>query len=197
AQNWVKSIASAGGKKSASVEESTVSTSAAQSQELQLERRARVEFTAHEELMTKLDRIRSLAAHRLPAGATMEQLLDWMAEYVLQREDPVARKQRREERGTKPAASQSDNPRQVPAHVRDQVFTRDKGRCTFTSRGGHRCDSKHMLQLDHIVPVARGGKSTVDNLRLLCAYHNRLEAERLMGRSGPAIETTPGSVAPH
>ncbi|HEX6791571.1 MAG TPA: HNH endonuclease [Candidatus Krumholzibacteria bacterium] len=197
-ENWVKSTFSADGKKSASVEEATVPVSADKPQELQLERRARVEFTAHEELMEKLDRIRSLAAHRLPAGATMEQLFDWMAEYVLQREDPIERQRRRNARGKQPEVAPSDNPRQIPVHVRDQVFTRDKGRCTFVSAGGRRCDSKHMLQLDHIVPVARGGKSTVDNLRLLCAYHNRLEAERLMGRSGPAVETkAPVGVVPH
>ncbi|HEX6790663.1 MAG TPA: HNH endonuclease [Candidatus Krumholzibacteria bacterium] len=115
-----------------------------------------------------------------------------------QREDPVARKQRREERGTKPAASQSDNPRQLPAHVRDQVFARDQGRCTFVSAGGRRCDSSHMLPFDHKVPVARGGKSTLDNPRLLCAYHNRLEAQRLMGRSGPRSDAShPDSAVPN
>jgi 5-methylcytosine-specific restriction endonuclease McrA len=39
-----------------------------------------------------------------------------------------------------------------------------------------------VLQIDHVKPAARGGANTIDNLRLLCAYHNRLEAERLMGR---------------
>jgi 5-methylcytosine-specific restriction endonuclease McrA len=42
-----------------------------------------------------------------------------------------------------------------------------------------------VLQIDHIQPVARGGANTIDNLRVLCAYHNRLEAERLMGVGGP------------
>jgi hypothetical protein len=30
-------------------------------------------------------------------------------------------------------------------------------------------------------PIGRGGTNAVDNLRLLCARHNRLEAERVYG----------------
>lgn len=161
---------------------------------LKLERRARIEFTAHEELMTKLDRIRALVSHRLAGNSTLEQLIDYMAEYVLRREDPLERLRRRLEREKQPAATQSVNPRQIPAHVRDQVFARDKGRCTFKSPAGRRCSSTHLVQLDQIVPVARGGPSTVENLRLLCAHHNRLEAERLMGPCGPprGCAGTPG-----
>ena len=81
-------------------------------------------------------------------------------------------------------AAASNNPRQIPARLRDQVFARDK-RCTYVGPNGKRCGSVHVLQIDHIKPVARGGASTIDNLRLLCAHHNRLESERLMGRSAP------------
>jgi hypothetical protein len=38
-----------------------------------------------------------------------------------------------------------------------------------------------MLEFDHIEPVARGGTSTVDNLRLRCRAHNQYEAERIFG----------------
>jgi 5-methylcytosine-specific restriction endonuclease McrA len=179
------------GKKSSGLDEANASAAraddpgpAAPEPMLRLERRARVEFTAHEDLMTKLDRIRSLAAHRLPANATMEQLVNYMAEYMLRREDPVERQKRRES-GRQPVATHSNDPRQIPAGVRDQVFARDNGRCTYAGSNGKRCNSTHMLQLDHRIPVARGGKSTVENLRLLCAYHNRLEAERIMGRPCP------------
>lgn len=193
-QTCAKSTFSADGKKSATAAADASDGCGVQEPEkpaalippgvLQFERRTRVEFTAHEDLMSKLDRIRALVSHRLHGTATFEQLID-MAEYLLQREDPVERQRRREARGRQSAATQEDNPRHIPARVRDQVFARDKGRCTFTNANGRRCGSMKFVQLDHVVPVARGGASTVDNLRLLCAYHNRLEAERLMGRSGP------------
>jgi len=61
------------------------------------------------------------------------------------------------------------------------VFARDQ-RCTYVGPDGKRCDSTHVLQVDHIMPVARGGAAVIGNLRLLCAEHNRLESERLMGK---------------
>ncbi|HEV8479163.1 MAG TPA: HNH endonuclease signature motif containing protein, partial [Candidatus Eisenbacteria bacterium] len=46
---------------------------------------------------------------------------------------------------------------------------------------GRRCDSKRRIEFDHIVPVARGGKATVEGLRLLCHDHNQYEAEQAFG----------------
>lgn len=37
------------------------------------------------------------------------------------------------------------------------------------------------VQMDHVHEVARGGESTVENLRLRCHAHNQLEAERTFG----------------
>jgi len=62
------------------------------------------------------------------------------------------------------------------------VLEKDGGRCTFVSGNGTVCGSQHDLHFDHIVPWAIGGKSTVENLRLRCPAHNRLEAERQFGR---------------
>ncbi len=61
------------------------------------------------------------------------------------------------------------------------VAARDGERCTFIGDHGHRCESRAHLEYDHIVPVARGGPSTADNLRLRCRAHNQLEAERAFG----------------
>ena len=66
-----------------------------------LERRTRVEFTARQELLEKLERIRAIASHRLPARASMEQIINFMADYVIHREDPIKRHQRREARRLK------------------------------------------------------------------------------------------------
>ena len=158
---------------------------------VQFERRVVVQFSAHEAVMSKLEAVRSLASHRLPANAPLEQVIDFMADYFLRREDPKARHERREAKTTaKPVTSpQTSFARAIPAHVRDEVFVRDEGRCCYVGPDGKRCASKHVLQIDHIQPVARGGSASIGNLRLLCAYHNRLEAERLMGpvaaRPGP------------
>jgi 5-methylcytosine-specific restriction endonuclease McrA len=97
--------------------------------------------------------------------------------------DLVARLEKRKSR--KPACPSrrpaSENPRHIPASVVSAVWKRDGGRCTFVGDSGHRCGSSRHIQLDHIEPVARGGTSTVENLRLRCRAHNQLEAERAFG----------------
>jgi hypothetical protein len=50
------------------------------------------------------------------------------------------------------------------------------------SPGGRRCEDRRRLELDHIEPVALGGPSTVDCLRLRCRAHNILHAEETFGR---------------
>jgi hypothetical protein len=75
----------------------------------------------------------------------------------------------------------STNVRRVPASVRRAVRARDEDRCTFETDDGVRCEERRALELDHIVPVARGGESSVTNLRLRCRAHNQLEAERTFG----------------
>jgi 5-methylcytosine-specific restriction endonuclease McrA len=148
---------------------------------MKFERHTVVQFTAREGVFSKLEHVRLLASHRLPANASLEELIEFLADYFTQREDPKRRHERREAKHTaRREAPAPENPRQIPAQVRDDVFVRDQGQCTFV--GDHkRCGSAHALQLDHVVPVALGGSGEADNLRLLCAKHNRLEAERLMG----------------
>jgi hypothetical protein len=38
-----------------------------------------------------------------------------------------------------------------------------------------------MLEFDHVQPVARGGKASVEGIRLRCRGHNQYEAERAFG----------------
>jgi len=71
--------------------------------------------------------------------------------------------------------------RRIPAATRDAVFARDKGRCTYVGSNGERCAATHHLQIDHVMPYARGGTNTLGNLRLLCERHNKKEAERVFG----------------
>ena len=64
--------------------------------------------------------------------------------------------------------------RAIPAAVKRAVWRRDQGRCSYVDRtSGRRCGSQHLLQIDHVVPYARGGGAEPNNLRLLCAAHHR------------------------
>ncbi|MEJ2721446.1 MAG: HNH endonuclease signature motif containing protein [bacterium] len=71
--------------------------------------------------------------------------------------------------------------RHIPVKTRDAVFVRDRNRCTHIGTNGKRCKSTYRLQVDHIVPFAKGGTNSPSNLRLLCAKHNNHEAKRAFG----------------
>src|SRR5436190_1346751 len=45
------------------------------------------------------------------------------------------------------------------------------------------CTQTKQLTIDHVVPIARGGSNSMDNLQLLCQRHNKLKADRLAGES--------------
>jgi hypothetical protein len=81
---------------------------------------------------------------------------------------------------TRPADGQPSG-RHVPNAIRQTVCERDGDRCTFTGPDGRRCGSEWHLELDHIVPLAKGGATTANNLRTLCRRHNQLEAKREFG----------------
>ena len=80
---------------------------------------------------------------------------------------------------TKPAATTSTakpraSGRAIPAAVRRQVWQRDGGRCSYLDRQtGRRCNSRHMIEMDHILPYALGGGADPENLRLVCRAHHR------------------------
>jgi 5-methylcytosine-specific restriction endonuclease McrA len=69
----------------------------------------------------------------------------------------------------------------IPNAVRRHVATRDGLRCSYVSDSGCRCSARAFLQIHHEQPWARRGASVPENLRLLCALHNRLLAERDFG----------------
>ena len=65
--------------------------------------------------------------------------------------------------------------RAIPAAVRRLVWERDQGRCCYRDPlTGRRCNSSHLLQIDHVLPVAQGGGADPANLRLACFAHHRL-----------------------
>ena len=64
--------------------------------------------------------------------------------------------------------------RAIPAAVRRQVWQRDGGRCSYVDREtGRRCNSRHLIEMDHLLPYALGGGADPENLRLVCRAHHR------------------------
>ncbi len=63
--------------------------------------------------------------------------------------------------------------RRVPDSLRAAVLVRDGGRC-------RRCGRAINLEMDHIVPVSKGGKTEESNLQVLCRRCNRAKWKKLV-----------------
>jgi 5-methylcytosine-specific restriction endonuclease McrA len=138
-----------------------------------------------QEAYDQLEASRELLGHAIPGGALIEVLERAIAlqhEHLRKRRCGATNRPRTSANGATDRPSRSTNPRQIPAAVQRAVWARDGGQCAYVSADGHRCEERGQLELDHIVPVAKGGESTVENLRLLCRAHNQHAAEREFGR---------------
>lgn len=62
----------------------------------------------------------------------------------------------------------------IPSAVRHHVWIRDEGKCT-------NCKSNYAVQYEHVAPLAKGGKSTPENLKLLCRNCNQRSAIEQFG----------------
>ncbi len=133
----------------------------------------------------KLLYAQALLSHVLPPGdvaGVLDRALDALIGQIEKRRFGAGARveRKRTGRGSRPRALGAGK-RYIPARVRRAVWERDGGRCTFVSARGHRCQAQRYLEFDHVVPVARGGTSTVEGLRLRCRAHNQYEADRVFG----------------
>jgi hypothetical protein len=68
-----------------------------------------------------------------------------------------------------------DAKKQIPDHVRTAVLLRDEARC-------RKCRTVLHLEIDHIIPVSKGGKTEESNLQTLCRRCNRRKWKKLVPR---------------
>ena len=142
-----------------------------------------LQLTISKSTHDKLQYARALLSHAVPLGDVAQVLDRALDTLILQLErrkfGAVTRRRTITQRPRQEARTTPT--RHVPAHVRRAVWERDHGQCTFVSASGTRCKARRFLEFDHIDPVARGGKATVEGIRLRCRAHNQHEAERMFG----------------
>lgn len=172
----------------------------------------KIMFGGDPEFMALYCEVCRLMASRDPRRIQIQDVLKAAMKAYIERHSPAAKAARREKRaraksvsatsgnvtsnadaaGSRGAASvpnagggrsaSRSQRRAIPARIRDKVMKRDGWRCTYKTAAGVRCSQTRGLQIDHVVPVGRGGSNATSNLRVLCAAHNRLEAERAFSR---------------
>ncbi len=142
-----------------------------------------LQLTIGEGTRGKLLRAQALLRHQVPSGDLAEVLdraLDALLDKVEASKFGTVKRRRA---GKASAASAGGGRRYVPREARRKAVARDGARCSFVADDGRRCEETGFLELDHVVPVARGGDARVDGVRVLCRSHNQYEAERILGRA--------------
>ena len=171
--------------------------------------RFKIQFTAGRGMYEKLREAQALLSHAIPEG-NLEQIFDRALTLLVEdvKRKRFARTRKPPSEGGSPApapapapareggsagedpsttGSDSDRParasakRYIPAHIRRAVYERDRGRCTFLSWNGTRCDERHFLQLHHVEPWARSKTHSEDGIVLICHAHNQYMAAREFG----------------
>mgnify|MGYP006284314227 CR=1 FL=1 len=170
-----KSVDAASGSK-------TSSDNKNQSERVEVEKEFRLQFMVSEKTMKKINRAKSLLSTRYPRGINLELLFEELLDEYLDNNDPERKVINNNSQSNKSDRNHNTRTRHIPHKVKAQVYKRDGGRCSFVGRSGRRCNSTWNLQYDHIVPFGKGGDNSPENLRLLCARHNRLMAEREYGK---------------
>ena len=162
---------------------------------------SRVHLTVPRRLMKKIDAARAALSHSHPR-ANEADVLEVGLDLILDRHAKrrgLVKKPRPAKTQPAPApaaivapppalachdAASAPAPRNrapIPASVKRAVWLRDGGRCQWKLDGGGICGSTLRVEIDHIVPVALGGESTVENCDLKCRMHNDLAARQVFG----------------
>lgn len=126
----------------------------------------RLSFTLSKEAAENLEQVKAQLSHSIPNGDTGEIFEKLLSLYLEKK---------------KSTATVAVNPDQktIPAQTRREVFQRDQC-CQYKSSTGKICGSRYQLQTDHRQMRFFGGNHAPENLRLLCARHNRYVAKQIM-----------------
>jgi len=145
--------------------------------------RYKVQFTASSAFCEKLDRLKSLMRTSVPDG----DLARILEEAVTEKLERLEARRFGRTKAPRKALSETDtspsSSRDIPAAVRRAVDERDGGRCRYLDDQGRRCGTRDRLEYHHVVPWARGGDRSVENVRLMCRTHNIRLAEHDYGKA--------------
>jgi len=150
------------------------------------ESRININFGLSEEFYKKLKRVQDLESQRLSRAASLEEAQEVMLDLYLEKKDPVERAKRNlkpKENDLNTAGQGPGSPipyvtghvnkksrMPIPSQLRHQINLRDKGKCSEPN-----CNQGRWIDIHHIIPVSQGGENTLENLKILCSGHHKIE----------------------
>lgn len=124
----------------------------------------KLEVVFTEEQIKDLELAKSLLSHSCPEG-TWAEVISYLAKNHNKKPKNTARTY-------------------LPVKIRRELFSKADHCCEYIDPLTLRkCTSKYQLQVDHLVPVAKGGSDERTSLRILCRAHNN-HAVKLWGLAG-------------
>jgi 5-methylcytosine-specific restriction endonuclease McrA len=135
-----------------------------------------VRFTASADTTRKLKRAKELLLHRVPFGdydTIVGIALDALLKTIDRDLKPTPPKESKPKEAAPVKADREKRTRAIPEKIKQRVWKRDGGRCTYIAADGQRCGSRAGVEFDHRLPWALGGESNEENIRLLCRSHNQ------------------------
>lgn len=113
----------------------------------------KLEIIFTEEQMKELELAKSMLSHACPDG-TWSEVISHLVKSHNKKPKSTARNY-------------------MPVQIRRELFDKANRICEYVDPLTHRkCSSKYQLQIDHLVPVSKGGSNQAANLRILCRAHN-------------------------
>jgi len=133
------------------------------------ETRYEIKFSVTKEVYDEIQDIKAKLSNKLGSSLSLENVF-----IELVNKFQSAPKERK-------VSSINENSRYIPVSVKREILARDSKCCSYVSPSGIRCTETHFLHFDHIKPFGIGGKTSSNNLRLLCSKHNQMLAKRTFG----------------
>jgi len=137
----------------------------------------------------RIDRLQALLSQKKRRQVTLEETIDWMSQIALEKQDPVKkaercqqRKQKKEKRLFKKVPDLSQvlqkingqrKRTHIPAHVKHSVMLRDGAVCQYIENNGKPCASSKWIEIHHRKEFSRGGRHSLENLVTLCSGHHK------------------------
>lgn len=122
-----------------------------------------VRIVLTDRVLEKINTLRGLLSHKKP-GMSISELISDLCDLALKEWDPARSPRRKTARGD--GGALVTEMRRPTASMKRLLFRQSGAQC-------ERCGSRFFLEMDHIRPWSHGGKTTPDNLRLLCRNCNQ------------------------